>query len=62
MKIEDALEAFVRSEQNGTDSGNYQRNARRVIEEWLTWLSSHEDSVEPSDQLQVTHMPSTSGT
>jgi len=55
-RIEDALDAFVRSKQKGTDSGNYQRNARRVIEEWLTWLSSHEDSVETFDQLQVTHM------
>ena len=55
-QIEDALSAFVRSKQKGTDSGNYQRNARRVIEEWLTWLSSHEDSVETFDQLQVTHM------
>ena len=49
--IENALDAFVRSKQKGTDSGNYQRNARRVIEEWITWLSSHEDSVRSFDQL-----------
>ena len=55
-QIEDALEAFVRSKQKGADSGNYQRNARRVIEEWISWLSSQEDSVETFDQLQVTHM------
>ena len=55
-QIEDALDAFVRSKQKGADSGNYQRNARRVIEEWITWLSSHEDSVNSFDQLQVTHM------
>ena len=28
-QIEEALAAFVRSKQKGTDSGNYQRNARR---------------------------------
>ncbi|PSQ93422.1 MAG: bifunctional proline dehydrogenase/L-glutamate gamma-semialdehyde dehydrogenase, partial [Proteobacteria bacterium SW_6_67_9] len=25
--------------QKGTDSGNYQRNARRAIEEWVDWLA-----------------------
>ena len=39
-QIEDALEAFVRSKQKGTDRGDYQRNARRVIEEWISWLSN----------------------
>ena len=29
-QIEDALEAFVRSKQKGTDSGNYQRNAKDI--------------------------------
>ena len=32
-RIGDALDAFVRSKQKGTNSGNYQRNARRVVEE-----------------------------
>jgi integrase len=54
--IEDALEAFVRSKQKGTDSGNYQRNARSVIEEWITWLTDHEESIESFDRLQVSHM------
>jgi len=53
---EDALEGFVLSKQKGTDSGNYQRNARSVISEWITWLSNHDDSVETFDQLQVAHM------
>ena len=51
-----ALEAFVRSKQKGPDSGNYQRNARRVIREWIEWLAAHEDSVETFDRLQVSHM------
>ena len=55
-KIEDALGAFVRSKQKGTDSGNYQRNARSVIQGWIMWLADHEDSVESFDQLQVSHM------
>jgi site-specific recombinase XerD len=54
--IEDALEAFVRSKQKGTDSGNYQRNARSVIKEWITWLTDHEESIESFDRLQVSHM------
>jgi len=55
-QIEDALEWFVRSKQKGTDSGNYQRNARSVITEWMTWLADREDSIESFEQLQVSHM------
>jgi integrase len=55
-KIEDALESFVRSKQKGTDSGNYQRNARSVIQEWITWLADREEPIENFDQLQVSHM------
>jgi len=55
-QIGDALAAFVRSKQKGTDSGNYQRNARRVIDEWITWLADHEEPVETFDQLEVSHM------
>ena len=55
-RIADALNAFVRSRQKGTDSGNYQRNARRVIEEWVGWLADRKESVETFDQLQVSHM------
>ena len=55
-KIEDALEAFIRSKQKGTDSGNYQRNARSVINEWITWLADREEPIESFDQLQVSHM------
>lgn len=54
--IESALEAFVRSKQKGPDSGNYQRNARRVIREWIEWLAAHEDSVATFDRLQISHM------
>ena len=55
-EIEDALNAFVRSKQKGTDSGNYQRNARRVIEEWINWLAGRRQPIETFDQLQVSHM------
>ena len=55
-RIEDALKAFVRSKQKGTDSGNYQRNARRVVEEWIGWLADREEPVKSFDQLQVSHM------
>ena len=55
-RIEDALDAFVRSKQKGTDSGNYQRNARRAIEEWVDWLADRKDSIKKFDQLQVSHM------
>ena len=55
-QIADALHSFVRSKQKGTDSGNYQRNARRVIEEWISWLGDRDDSVETFDQLEVSHM------
>ena len=55
-QIEDALDAFVRSKQKGTDSGNYQRNARRVIREWIGWLTDREEPIETFDQLQVSHM------
>jgi integrase len=54
--IENALEAFVRSKQKGTDSGNYQRNAQSAITEWMTWLADREDSIESFEQLQVSHM------
>jgi len=54
--IENTLEAFVRSKQKGTDSGNYQRNARRVIEEWSSWLADCEEPVTTFDQLEVSHM------
>ena len=47
-QIEDALAAFVRSKQKGTDSGNYQRNARRAIEEWIDWLADREVPIESS--------------
>jgi integrase len=55
-RIENALEAFVRSKQKGTDSGNYQRNARRVIREWMTWLADREEPIGSFEQLQVSHM------
>ena len=55
-QIEDALDAFVRSKQKGMDSGNYQRNARRAIEEWIDWLADREASIESFDQLQVSQM------
>jgi len=51
-----ALDVFVRSKQRGTDSGNYQRNARRAIEEWIDWLADREDSIESFDQLEVSQM------
>jgi hypothetical protein len=55
-RIEAALDAFVRSKQKGTDSGNYQRNARRAIEEWIDWLADREEPIENFDQLQVSQM------
>ena len=55
-RIKDALEAFVRSKQKGTDSGDYQRNARRVIREWMTWLADREEPIGSFEQLQVSHM------
>ena len=55
-KIEDALESFVRSKQKGTDSGNYQRNARRAIEESINWLADREEPIKSFDQLQVSQM------
>jgi integrase len=55
-RIAEALESFVRSKQKGTDSGNYQRNARRVIEEWIAWLADREEPVETFAQLEVSHM------
>ena len=55
-RIEGALDAFVRSKQKGTDSGNYQRNARRAIEEWIGWLADRKGTLESFDQLQVLHM------
>ena len=54
--FEDALDAFIRSKQKGTDSGNYQRNARSVIEEWMRWLADCEEPTESFEQLQVSHM------
>ena len=55
-RIEDALDAFVRSKQKSTDSGNYQRNARRAIEEWIGWLADRKGTLGSFDQLQVSHM------
>jgi integrase len=55
-QIEEALEAFVRSKQKGTDSGNYQRNARSVVSEWISWLASREEPIESFEGLQVSHM------
>ena len=55
-RIENALDAFVHSKQKGPDSGNYQRNARRAIEEWITWLADRDESIESFDQLQVSQM------
>jgi len=55
-QIEDALEAFVRSKQKGTDNGNYQRNARHAIEEWIDWLAGREKPIGTFDQLEVSHM------
>jgi site-specific recombinase XerD len=55
-RLEAALDAFVRSKQKGTNSGNYQRNARRAIEEWIDWLANREEPIESFDQLQVSYM------
>ena len=55
-RIEDALDAFVRSKQKATDSGNYQRNARRVINQWIDWLAGREKPIGTFDQLEVSHM------
>ena len=55
-RIEAALDAFVCSKQKGTDSGNYQRNARRAVEEWIGWLAERDEPIENFDQLQVSQM------
>jgi hypothetical protein len=55
-RIEDGLDAFVRSKQKGTDSGNYQRNARRAIEEWIDRLANRDEPIESFDQPQVSYM------
>ena len=54
--IAGALKPFVRSKQKGPDSGNYQRNAQRVIEEWVAWLAGREEPMTKFEQLEVTHM------
>jgi hypothetical protein len=54
--IESALDAFVRSKQKGTDSGNYQRNARSAISEWINWPANRKEPIGGFDQPEVSHM------
>ena len=56
QELENALNAFIRLNQRGTDNWNYQRNAGHVIEEWTTWLADREKPVKTFDQLEVSHV------
>ncbi|MFC6993455.1 tyrosine-type recombinase/integrase [Haladaptatus sp. GCM10025707] len=53
--IHDALPSFIASKSKGeTGSGNYQRNARRVVSQWTTWVANR--GVETFSDLDVRTM------
>lgn len=53
-RLSEAKDEFLRSKQKGEQSGNYRRNAKRVLEEWLAQLGDEHD-VRYTNDLEVTH-------
>ncbi|WP_211330674.1 hypothetical protein [Halalkalicoccus subterraneus] len=46
------LTQFLKTKAKGDDSGNYRRNAKRVITQWIDWLNQRD--IESFEQLDET--------
>lgn len=55
-EIRGALAGFLRSKEKTTGSGNYRRNAERVITSWIKWLAARDPPIETFDELSVLAM------
>lgn len=50
--LHDGLTQFLKAKAKGDDSGNYRRNAKRVITRWIDWLDQR--NIERFEQLDET--------
>ncbi|MDL5363231.1 tyrosine-type recombinase/integrase [Halalkalicoccus sp. NIPERK01] len=50
--LQEGLTQFLNAKAKGDDSGNYRRNAKRVITRWIDWLAQRD--IESSKQLDET--------
>ena len=54
--LEEGLTQFLEAKAKGDDSGNYRRNAKRVITRWIDWLKQRDiESFEQLDETVLAH-------
>ncbi|MFC7009788.1 phage integrase SAM-like domain-containing protein [Halalkalicoccus salilacus] len=54
--LQEGLTQFLKAKAKGDDSGNYRRNAKRVITRWIDWLAQRDiDDFEQLDETVLAH-------
>lgn len=54
--LQEGLTQFLEAKAKGDDSGNYRRNAKRVITRWIDWLAQRDiESFEQLDETVLAH-------
>ena len=54
--LQEGLTQFLTAKSKGDDSGNYRRNAKRVITRWIDWLAQRDiESFEQLDETVLAH-------
>jgi integrase len=54
--LQDGLTQFLKAKSKGNDSGNYRRNANRVISSWIDWLEQRDiENFEQLDETALAH-------
>ena len=54
--LQEGLTQFLEAKAKGDDSGNYRRNAKRVITRWIDWLAQRDmESFEQLDETILAH-------
>ena len=54
--LQEGLTQFLKAKAKGDNSGNYRRNAKRVITQWIDWLNQRDiESFEQLDETVLAH-------
>ena len=54
--LQEGLTQFLKTKSKGDESGNYRRNAKRVITRWIDWLDQQGiDHFEQLDETVLAH-------
>ena len=54
--LHNGLSQFLKAKSKGDESGNYRRNAIRVISSWIDWLDQRDiENIEQLDETVLAH-------